>query len=495
MEDETNRYKDLLQLGQGAAASAVVQVSGVVLLYVYHMVLAKFLGANDYGVFSYALVVLNVITVISLLGLQTGTLRFSAAYASTGELGRFKGVFIRSHQMVLVSGFLFVGLFFVFMRFFGSKINVEIAAILPSIIWLIPIMGLSRVRRFILNGLKRVTDSLLPENLILPVGALIFIGTFSIFFGRLDARWALIGYMTGAVLGLLAGWLLLARALPVKFKATRPEYDTRTLLKVSLPMMFTSVWQIGIVRFDQLILGVMCTMSEVGIYSVAVKMAIFVEFGASIINVILAPMISICFHKGDTERLQFIVDQALRWIFIISAPFAALLILLGDEILGFMGTAYVDGRFSLSLLVISYLISAFYGCVGFLLTMTGHQNQYAYVMTLSSLLNIVMNLLLIPRYGINGAAFSALVSRILWNVWMSFIVHKRLGLRAFVIPKPIFLIAFFSALTAFLLVKEILNSVSAVGAFLFIFAGFIYCDVLKSEDLWLLKNIIATRRA
>ena len=108
MEKIAGRNKDLIVLMQGAVSSTILNLSGILLVYVYHMVLAKIMGTDNYGVFSYALIVINFMTVIGLMGLQTGTLRFSAAYASKNEMGRFKGVIMRSHQIALASGIILV---------------------------------------------------------------------------------------------------------------------------------------------------------------------------------------------------------------------------------------------------------------------------------------------------------------------------------------------------------------------------------------------------
>ena len=141
----------------------------------------------------------------------------------------------------------------------------------------------------------------------------------------------------------------------------------------------------------------------------------------------LAPMISSLHVSGKRKELQRLVTLAARGIFAFSFPAGLVLILAGRYVLRAFGAESTVAYRSLVILAVGQLVNALAGSVGFPMVMTGHQRRAAAIMGVSAGLNVVLNAVLIPRYGLTGAAAATGTTLALQNVVMLVHVIKRLG--------------------------------------------------------------------
>ena len=105
------------------------------------------------------------------------------------------------------------------------------------------------------------------------------------------------------------------------------------------------------------------------------------------------------------------------------------MILFGDRILGLFGAEFVAARWSMTVLILGQLVNVGSGSVGYLMGMTGHHRQSAFVLGCSAVLNIILNAILIPIFGIMGAAIATALTMALWNIWLHQLVVKYLGVK------------------------------------------------------------------
>jgi O-antigen/teichoic acid export membrane protein len=142
------------------------------------------------------------------------------------------------------------------------------------------------------------------------------------------------------------------------------------------------------------------------------------------------------FGKNDMEGLKKVVHQSTKMIFWTSVPLVTIFFIFPDFFLGLFGEEFEteDAIKAFIFLSCGRLISSFSGSVGNILQMTGNQNIYALILFFGAILNIVLNLILIPKYGINGAAIASMSSLIVWNLSMIFVVKKKFGFYTFYIP-------------------------------------------------------------
>ena len=115
-------------------------------------------------------------------------------------------------------------------------------------------------------------------------------------------------------------------------------------------------------------------------------------------------------------------------------PLVIVFFMFPDFLLGLFGEEFKVGVTAFIFLSCGRLISSFSGSVGNILQMTGNQNIYAIILLIGAILNVVLNLILIPLYGINGAAIASMSSLIVWNLSMVLVVKQKFGFYTFYIP-------------------------------------------------------------
>jgi O-antigen/teichoic acid export membrane protein len=215
------------------------------------------------------------------------------------------------------------------------------------------------------------------------------------------------------------------------------------LLKISIPLMFAQSVQFIMAWTDKLMLGNMTTPEEVGVYHTAFKLSMFASIALMSVNSIASPKFAEMYAENNMKGLKKVVHQSTKMIFLTSVPLVFIFFIFPDFLLGLFGEEFKVGVTAFIFLSCGRLISSFSGSVGTILQMTGNQNIYAKILFIGAILNITLNLILIPEtsplaslniVGMNGAAFASMSSLIIWNLSMVFVVKKKFGFYTFYIP-------------------------------------------------------------
>jgi O-antigen/teichoic acid export membrane protein len=191
--------------------------------------------------------------------------------------------------------------------------------------------------------------------------------------------------------------------------------------------------QILINRTDVLLLGSYYNAQIVGVYSAASKVAMLASLPLMAMNAIIAPDVARLFARRDIEGLCRLTSTATLWVTCASFLMASFLWLFAEDVLGALGDEFTVGADILRIHIAGQLVNAAMGCVGFLMTMTGHERQASAIMAMAALLNVVANYLLIPVYGATGAAWATAGSIALWNIVMTIAVYRNLGFAPFIV--------------------------------------------------------------
>jgi O-antigen/teichoic acid export membrane protein len=201
-------------------------------------------------------------------------------------------------------------------------------------------------------------------------------------------------------------------------------FDSRQLLITATPMLITGSVFFILGWADNLFLGIFRSETEVGIYDAAFKLAAAPAIVLVAINAIQAPVFSGLYHRGEMEKLKESVQKGSKLLFITSVPISLMLWLAPEFWLGIFGKDFRAGANALMILTAGSLVNSLTGSVGILLQMTGRQKQYNYIVSSAALLNILLNILLIPSLGIIGAAIASATAKILQNSVAAWYVYR-----------------------------------------------------------------------
>lgn len=171
-----------------------------------------------------------------------------------------------------------------------------------------------------------------------------------------------------------------------------------------------------------------------GIYSIAAKISSIVGLGITALNAIAAPKFAEYWIKGDKKGLLKLARQSTAILFWTTLPILFFIFIFTNHILGFFGNEFKKGVFALIILIVGQFINVISGSTGYILDMTGFQDFAQWIIIISFALNVILNILLIPKYGINGAAIASALTIIFWNIIMSFKIKKILDGWIFYVP-------------------------------------------------------------
>jgi len=203
---------------------------------------------------------------------------------------------------------------------------------------------------------------------------------------------------------------------------------------LALPMFLTSAMSIVIGQTDTVMLGAMRSEGEVGVYQIALRLGLLAAFILNAVNTMVAPKFSEIYHGGDREALVQLSTQCSRLIFWSTVPVLAALVVLGPWILGWFGPEYPAGYSALLFLAAGQFVNSMSGSVGYFLNMTGDHKVFRNIIMTAAALNVLLNWLLIPRFGIEGAALASMIAVVVWNLASVFYIRRRHGFYIWYLP-------------------------------------------------------------
>ena len=418
----------LKELIQGSLTFFILRIFGMIVGYAFTLIVTRNLGASAWGIFALSFTVLQITSVIGKLGLDTALLRFIAQYNAQRKVKTVKYIYLKSIIVIVpLSLFLSVSLYYlsplVAERVFAKK---HLASYLKLISFaLIPFVWLS-INSESLRAFKKIKEYTTLQNLLPFLFALIF---FSISFYILNIKnikAVIVAYILGIGVSFLLSFLLLNK----EFSNENGEFEQvslRQILSISLPMFLSSSLFMVMSWTDTIMLGMWRTEEEVGIYNVAVRLSMITSFTLGAINSIAAPKFAEFWGKKDLEGLKKIAQQSTKLIFWTSAPILILYILFPKFFMDIFGKEFRGGASALVFLTIGQFVNASVGSVGYILQMTGKQKIFQNVVLIGSIINIILNIILIPTFGETGAAIASAIAISFINIIPFFLIRYYYG--------------------------------------------------------------------
>jgi len=407
----------LRELLKGGGIFFIIRTLGFIIIYIFALFVTRRLGASAWGVFTFYLTLLQIMAVFAKLGLDTALLRFIAQYNAQNKGKTVINIYLKSVALIIpFSVFLSVNLFFL-SSILAEKIFAK--EYLAYYIKLVSFSLLPFVLLYInsesLRAFKRIKEYVFFQTLFPFLIAFVLTLTFWAFFKNKNINHVIFAY----VLGINFSFLLSTVFVVKDFKNIKGEKEVVSLkhiLSVSFPMLVSSSLFMIMFWADTIMLSIWKTEEEVGIYNVAVRLSMIASFPLIAINSIAAPKFAELWGKGDIEGLKRLAQQSTELIFWLSAPILTLYLIIPDWFMGLFGEEFRRGSISLIYLTIGQFVNAASGSVGYILMMIGYEKFHQYIILGTVLLNIILNWILIPIYGMVGAALASATSVVTWNL-------------------------------------------------------------------------------
>jgi O-antigen/teichoic acid export membrane protein len=418
--------RELRRLAGGAGLSLLGRAVNGTLGIVYAVVIARLLDVRSVGVLTLGLTIIKLAELVSRMGLEFGTLHHVAILGGSDPAG-VRGTVWKAVRLVLalcvpVTAAVMIAAPELARRFAQPELSGVVRILAASI----PAMATTMVFLGALLGLKRFAYNTAGEKLVLPtlnVGLCALL--LSLGFGLEGASAA---YVAATLVTLpVVAWFF-HRSAPSP-GAGRTPMPARALLAFSAPLVLVIIFNQLLVWTDTLMLGLLRDASEVGVYGVAARTALVAAVIVGSVNAIFAPTISDLYHREDLAQLEFLFKTVGLCMFATTLPIVMVLVLLAPEVMLVFGSDFAAGATSLSLLAVTQLLAASAGAVGFVLTMSGRQRIMLANTIGACAVNVVLNALLIPGMGMNGAALATCISIAVFQgacllaVWRTLRIH------------------------------------------------------------------------
>ena len=398
--------------------------------YPLGIITARLLGASELGALVYVMSWVGILVVPATMGFDRVIIRELAILNSKKNWEESKGLLLFSVRVSLLLSLLCIALSYFLVNKIIHFNNMDLYYIFILAIFSLPLMALNNLGCSILSGIGRVVFSQLPNILLNPIIMLLLIGFYVLFKGyEMNALNMIILNILTVIFIFLVIVFLVGKFLPKEMLLSKKIiYKKKKWLRSAFTFCILSGLYIINSRTDIIMLGMFKTNSDVGYYNVAARLSDVLTTVLLSVNGVIAPTISSLYSSGDRNKLQTFITKSSRLIFSLSLPIGIILFFFGSWILKLYGKDFVKGLVVLRILLIAQFVNFSCGSVGLILNMTGNERITAFGFGLSALLNIVLNILLIPQYGKEGAALATGFSIILWNFTLYIIIKKKLSL-------------------------------------------------------------------
>lgn len=248
-------------------------------------------------------------------------------------------------------------------------------------------------------------------------------------FRHVPGYYSLVFYLASVAVVLLAE---LYMALKAHDPSGTESPTAWNMVKYSSPMMLSSIMLFLLNWTDVFMLGAMVPETEVAYYNIAYKIASLSMLVIVSMNIVLAPRIAELFNGGRLDELHATVKKTTHLVIAFTLPAVVLLLLLAGFLLSLYGEDFLQGKTALMIIAVGFLLNATAGNVDQVLNMTGNQKLLQNITIAGFLFNVSLNYLLIPQYGINGAAMASLITNVLFNCACVLLIKKKLGFYTFI---------------------------------------------------------------
>lgn len=412
----------------------LLQAGGMTVAFVLSVVLARSLGVTEFGIYSYALSIATLLAVPVQLGLPTLVVRDTARLKQAGETRQMYRLWSWTTLTVLVvSAAIVLPVWLLAPMVFATSLTLPL---LLTVLALVPLMSVGALRAAALRGLGHVIQGQLPEILFRPALILMMVTAVVVLGpdsgpgeGGIQAQGALLVNLIATGVAFIAGLIMLRHVAPAPdtSAATRPPH--RDWIRAGMILGIASSAMVVNRNLDMVMLGGMRPAAEAGIYKVAVTLAMLGATALNVLNIAAQPRIAQMHARGDLDGMRRLVTFVARIGFGTGCIVALVFAMLGHWMIGTaFGTAYTKAYPAMMVLVAGQLANTFFGPVMMVLNMSGKERQVMYGVVLAAVGNFVLNALLIPRFGIIGAAGASAFTLLAWNLLLAFTALRRMGI-------------------------------------------------------------------
>ncbi len=419
MDNKSNQFNKIIS---SSGVNFIFRIFGLGTSFLTTVLITRFFGVGTFGNYSLVFALSQIIALLFTLGIPNTLIKI---------IGNHNFSYLQAKRLLVkgLKGALIFSIIPVLFFYFGSEIlsrtvfhNTQLINYFLIAAIAIPLFIVHEIFLYFLIA----TKNFMKYNLFMFVVPNLLLIVFLYIFYNADQNnhYTFIAYALAILITVLLEAVTLFELKPQKEAIS---ISTVALIKTASPLLFSGLFLYLLNYTNVIILGIMTNDEQVGIYNIAYKIGSVGFLVIVSVSTIITPKMAELYGQGNLSQLKKLTHNSTRLIAVLSFPIVLVLILFSDYILSFWGTEVVVGSTTLIIVSIGVLFSAIAGNVDQILNMTENQHILRNITIFSFFVNLILSYVLIPNYGIEGAAIASLITNVLINILCLYYIKKKLG--------------------------------------------------------------------
>lgn len=402
------------------------RVLGAGLAFLTQLLLARWMGAHQLGIYVYAFSWLIILSTIIGIGYESASFRVIGQALSNRRYDLIRGFLRRGRQILLIIGLSAIVILGSVLFYFDGVVDAEYRNTLIIALITVPVYLIAVFHEAVSHAFSWFAMMILPNSVIRPLILLIIVTIVWSFDGNLDSERVMIYQLIAMISVVLGHYLIFRKKLAAILGDARPVYLTRTWVRIGLPQLVPVLYISFLPEISVVMVGFFLPPDQVAVFSIAFRVAMLISFMIFAVDSIFRPKAALLYAEGNMAQLQKLTSQSTQLMFWPGLACVVLFLVFGRYILGFFGDEFVAGYEVFALLSVCQLIIVFTGPVASLLNVTGHQDYSLMVFAIALFILMILDAVLTPILGMNGAAIGVILVTAIWNGWMLTLVKRHL---------------------------------------------------------------------
>lgn len=459
-------------------------------------VLTSYLSPADFGTYTLALTVISITGAIATLGLNEGVPRYIAYFRGRNEDYKIHELIISAAAMGLIAAVLAMLVspaLFECLVGEGFDIQGKILSVVKIMIFALPFTILLNVAVAIYRGFDRTNVNMYFYNIIRPLSLLVFAST-AVFFGVSFHGIVFVDLLSMIfTFGVMSVYFMKRPPFKLKLKLKFNE-PTKQLIRYSFPLLITATLLNLMTWTDTIMLGYFKSAEVVGVYSAVYPLVGFLSMIIGSMGFVYIPVISKLWGENRTELIGPIYQITTKWCFLFTFPIFVLMFVYPEYLLTrIYGAEYASGVTVLRILSLGFITNSYFGFNYHTIMASGDSDFLMKCSMASAGMNVLLNFILIPQYGMIGAAIASSVSFASIEVFMTLKIWKKQNMHPFTSTyRRLTFIDIFMVVAMFSAGKALLLTGTNLEYTAFIIVYFViirYANVLDDAEMDMARKI------
>lgn len=415
---------------RGAVTALAVRVAAAALVYLSQIVIVRLVGGFEYGIFAYVWVWLIILGQVANLGFGLAVIRFVPEHIVRGETDLARGAIRASRGISLASGLVIASAGIAGVYLLGERIESHYIWPLYLMLVCIPLMTLQHVEEGIARGFNWVNLALVPVYIVRVGLLLVFLAGAILLGAPATAATAMAAGIGATFVSFVIQFVMIEKHRPGELPRGTTAYRLVPWTLIALPLVIMDSSLLIQTHADLLVLNAFVTPDQLGIYYAAAKTISLIGLINFAVTAVANQKFAALNAAGNHDELGRFIRQTTKWTFWPAVAAAAGLLILGKPLLWLFSPEFTVGYTVMMILAVGHIAKAYSGQAEMCLSMIGHQKQAAIILIGTMVMNVAINITLIPIWGVNGAAIATVISLILQSILLSAALKRLSGHQA-----------------------------------------------------------------